>query len=348
MNRESESEIEKRKADHLSLAGSASCQMKGSNGLDTIRFEPVALPELNFAELDAQVKFLNKPLAFPFLISSMSGGVREADKMNMILAEAAETCQVALGLGSMRIALEQKSAQSSFKLRKFAPSIPILANIGGTQLIQKNGINDALRCIELADADGIYIHLNALQELLQPGGDCDWRGVSVAIQKFVRASPVPVFVKEVGHGISASSAEILVDLGVSWIDVAGSGGTSWSQIEHIRSGREGVSAFADWGVETKEAIEAIRSKKLSCMLVGSGGLRNGLDVAKVVRIGADIGAAAQPFLNPARSSLNKTVQVIKSWEKDFKITMFSTGSKNLAELRTAKLLDGGGRSDTRD
>ena len=344
----SESGIEKRKADHLTLAGSPACQMNGSNGLDTIRFEPVALPELNFAEIDSQVEFLNKPLSFPFLISSMSGGVREADRMNITLAEAAETCQVALGVGSMRIALEQKSAQSSFKLRKFAPSIPILANIGGTQLVQRNGISDALRCVELADADGIYVHLNALQELLQPGGDQDWRGVSAAIQKFVTASPVPVFIKEVGHGISASSAEMLIDLGVSWIDVAGSGGTSWSQIEHIRSGREGVSAFADWGVNTKEAIEAIRSKKLSCMLVGSGGLRNGLDVAKVIRIGADMGAAAQPFLEPARSSVNKTMQIIESWEKDFKIAMFSTGSQSVAKLKTAKLLTGGDASDTRD
>ena len=344
----SKSGIEKRKADHLTLAGSRACQMNGSNGLDTIRFEPVALPELNFAEIDSQVEFLNKPLSFPFLISSMSGGVREADRMNITLAEAAETCQVALGVGSMRIALEQKSAQSSFKLRKFAPSIPILANIGGTQLVQRNGISDALRCVELADADGIYVHLNALQELLQPGGDQDWRGVSAAIQKFVTASPVPVFIKEVGHGISASSAEMLIDLGVSWIDVAGSGGTSWSQIEHIRSGREGVSAFADWGVNTKEAIEAIRSKKLSCMLVGSGGLRNGLDVAKVIRIGADMGAAAQPFLDPARSSVNKTMQIIESWEKDFKIAMFSTGSHNVAKLKTAKLLTGGNGSDTRD
>ena len=344
----SESGIEKRKADHLTLAGSPACQMNGSNGLDTIRFEPVALPELNFAEIDSQVEFLNKPLSFPFLISSMSGGVREADRMNITLAEAAETCQVALGVGSMRIALEQKSAQSSFKLRKFAPSIPILANIGGTQLVQRNGISDALRCVELADADGIYVHLNALQELLQPGGEQDWRGVSAAIQKFVTASPVPVFIKEVGHGISASSAEMLIDLGVSWIDVAGSGGTSWSQIEHIRSGREGVSAFADWGVNTKEAIEAIRSKKLSCMLVGSGGLRNGLDVAKVIRIGADMGAAAQPFLEPARSSVNKTMQIIESWEKDFKIAMFSTGSQSVAKLKTAKLLTGGDASDTRD
>ena len=344
----SESGIEKRKADHLTLAGSPACQMNGSNGLDTIRFEPVALPELNFAEIDSQVEFLNKPLSFPFLISSMSGGVREADRMNITLAEAAETCQVALGVGSMRIALEQKSAQTSFKLRKYAPSIPILANIGGTQLVQRNGISEALRCIELADADGIYVHLNALQELLQPGGDQDWRGVSAAIQKFVTVSPVPVFVKEVGHGISSSSAEMLIDLGVSWIDVAGSGGTSWSQIEHIRSGREGVSAFADWGVNTKEAIEAIRSKKLSCMLVGSGGLRNGLDVAKVIRIGADMGAAAQPFLEPARSSVNKTMQIIESWEKDFKIAMFSTGSQSVAKLKTAKLLTGGDASDTRD
>ena len=293
---------------------------------------------MNFSEIDTRVKFVNKPLAFPFLISSMSGGVREADKMNTTLAEAAEACQVALGLGSMRIALERKSARSSFKLRKIAPTIPILANIGGTQLIQRNGTSNALRCIELAEADGIYIHLNALQELLQPGGDTNWRGVSASIKELVDRSPVPVFVKEVGHGISASSAQMLVDLGVPWIDVAGAGGTSWSQIEHIRSGQGGTSAFSEWGVKTREAIEAIRDKGNPCKLVGSGGLRNGLDVAKVIRIGADIGAAAQPFLEPARTSVDKTIQVIKSWEKDMKVTMFSTGSKNLAELKAAKLL----------
>ena len=334
----SESDIEKRKNDHLALAGSISCQMSSSNGLECIRFEPVALPELNFSEIDTRVQFVDKPLAFPFLISSMSGGVREADKMNATLAEAAEACQVALGLGSMRIALEQKSARSSFKLRRIAPTIPILANIGGTQLIRRNGTSDALRCIELAEADGIYIHLNALQELLQPGGDTNWRGVSAAIKEIADRSPVPVFVKEVGHGISASSAQMLIDLGVSWIDVAGAGGTSWSQIEHIRSGQEGISAFAEWGVKTREAIEAIRNNGNSCKLVGSGGLRNGLDVAKVIRIGADIGAAAQPFLEPARTSVDKTIQIIKSWEKEMKIAMFSTGSKNLAELKAAKLL----------
>ncbi len=334
----SESDIEKRKNDHLELAGSPLCQMNSSNGLESIRFEPVALPELNFSEIDTRVKFVNKPLAFPFLISSMSGGVREADKMNTTLAEAAEACQVALGLGSMRIALERKSARSSFKLRKIAPTIPILANIGGTQLIQRNGTSNALRCIELAEADGIYIHLNALQELLQPGGDTNWRGVSASIKELVDRSPVPVFVKEVGHGISASSAQMLVDLGVPWIDVAGAGGTSWSQIEHIRSGQGGTSAFSEWGVKTREAIEAIRDKGNPCKLVGSGGLRNGLDVAKVIRIGADIGAAAQPFLEPARTSVDKTIQVIKSWEKDMKVTMFSTGSRNLAELKAAKLL----------
>ena len=333
-----ESEIQKRKNDHLVLAGSSFSQMNSSNGLDSIRFEPAVLPELSFSEIESRVQFLNKPLAFPFLISSMSGGVREADKINKTLAEAAEDCQVALGLGSMRIALEQKSARSSFNLRSIAPTIPILANIGGTQLVQRNGISDALRCIELAEADGIYVHLNVLQELLQPGGDTDWRGVSAAIKELVSKSPVPVFVKEVGHGISASSAQILSDLGISWIDVAGTGGTSWSQIEHTRSGAGGTSAFAEWGVKTREAIEAIRGNGNSCKLVGSGGLRNGLDVAKVIRIGADIGAAAQPFLEPARTSVDKTIQVIKSWEKELKIAMFCTGSKNLTELKIAKLL----------
>lgn len=315
--------------------------MQRSNGLETIQLEPVSLPELALDDIDTSCTFLHKSLRQPLLIASMSGGVAAAERLNAVLATAAEAARVALGLGSMRIALENPRLAPAFNLRRYAPTIPLLANLGASQLLEPDGGTRALRCIDLAEADALIIHLNPLQEAIQPGGNTDWRGVSKALAALLRSSPVPVIVKEVGHGIGPITARRLLDLGVAWVDVAGAGGTSWAGIEQQRAGDSRRTPFHDFGISLTQSLRAIAADATlhsRLQLIASGGIRSGLDVAKALRLGATLASAAQPFLLAAQAGEQGVIALLETWQRELAITCLCTGSASISALRSAPLL----------
>lgn len=338
-------QITDRKHEHLAIAGLPEVQMTVSNGLEAIRFEPMALPELDLDEIDTSVKFLGKPLSLPLMIASMSGGTKESQKLNEQLAVAAQASGIALALGSMRIALENPSQRAAFELRSFAPTIPILANIGGAQLREVGGLKGALKCIEIASADALIVHLNPLQEALQPHGDTRWTGIKQAIAQLVLESPVPVIIKEVGHGIGLATARALADIGVCYIDVAGAGGTSWAAIETQRLGSPEAMKlgmpFHNFGITLAEALAAFNADpqlRDTLLVIASGGVRSGLDVAKALRMGAHLVSAAVPFLHAARVGDEALSDLIAQWHRQLKICCFVTGSPDINALKVAPLL----------
>ena len=342
----SSSDIHNRKTEHLTLARDPSTQMRSGNGLESIRFEPISLPEIDFSEIRIDSIFLGKPIACPIMIASMSGGTKESETLNERLAVAAQAMQIPLALGSMRIAIEQRELKKAFQLRHIAPTIPILANIGGAQLIEAGGIQRALDCAEIAAADALIVHLNPLQEALQPNGDRNWRGVGNAIKTLVEESAVPIIVKEVGHGLGTTSVKQLIDLGVAWIDLAGTGGTSWAMIEALRAGApqraEIGTVFADFGISAVETLNAINQEPeqyASCRFIASGGIRSGLDVARALRAGATLCSAAKPFLDAADKGPEAIESVIATWCEQLKVTCFVTGSLDIECLKHARLLD---------
>lgn len=341
----SSSDIHNRKTEHLTLARDGSTQMRSGNGLDSIRFEPISLPELDFSEIRIDSTFLGKPISAPIMIASMSGGTKESETLNERLAVAAQAMQIPLALGSMRIALEQPELKKAFQLRHIAPTIPILANIGGAQLVEAGGIQRAVDCAEIAAADALIVHLNPLQEALQPNGDRNWRGVGNAIKTLVEESAVPIIVKEVGHGLGTTSVKQLVDLGVAWIDLAGTGGTSWAMIEALRAGdlqrAEIGTAFANFGISAVETLNAINQepeKYASCRFIASGGIRSGLDIARSLRAGATLCSAAKPFLDAADKGGEAIESLVATWCEQLKITCFATGSRDIESLKHARLL----------
>jgi isopentenyl-diphosphate delta-isomerase len=331
-------EISQRKADHIHLALQAEHQAATSAGFDRIRVEHNAMPELHVDEVDCSTVFLNQYCSAPLIIGAMTGGCEHGEAINRHLAEAAEHCQIPMALGSQRAALQDGLPQD---VRRWAPEAMLLGNIGATQL-QQHGVELAQRAVDSVQANAMIIHLNPLQELVQPQGDRDWRGVLDAIEACCATLSVPVIIKEVGSGIGPSSAQRLIDVGVNFIEVAGRGGTSWASIENARieqTREQQIAApFLDWGMNTAELIPRVRSQSSQLGLIASGGLRNGLDIARSLRLGANISALAQPFLQPALESTEAVIEKIEILREQLRWAMFLTGSKDLKKLQSAALL----------
>ena len=330
-------DIRSRKADHITLSLQPEHQGQGGPGLDCLCFEPNPLPQMHLKDVELKSRFLDQTVSAPFLIGAMTGGCDNGELINQHLAEAAQACQIPLALGSQRAALEQGSQTD---IRRWAPSAILLGNIGATQL-QQQGLDLARRAVESIQANALVIHLNPLQELIQPDGDRDWNGVLEAIQNCTSRLEVPVVVKEVGSGIGPSSAIKLMHAGVKWIEVAGRGGTSWASIELARNGsvreREIAAPFINWGMDTVDLLPAVYAACPSIGLIGSGGVRHGLDIARCIRLGASMTALAQPFLAPALESTQAVIDKISILQEQLRWTMFLTGSRNLSDLRTAAL-----------
>ena len=331
-------DISQRKVDHINLALQAEHQAATSAGFDRIQFEHNSLPELLFSEVDCSTVFLNEYCSAPLIIGAMTGGCEHGETINRHLAEAAEQTQIPMALGSQRGALQNGLVQD---LRRWAPKAILLGNIGGTQL-QQHGVEFAQRAVDSVQANAMVIHLNPLQELVQPEGDRDWRGVLDAIEECCATLSVHVIIKEVGSGIGPSSAQRLIDVGVSWIEIAGRGGTSWASIEsaRIEQTREQqiVAPFLDWGMDTAQLIPRVRSQSSQLGLIASGGLRNGLDIARSLRLGANMSAMAQPFLQPALESTEAVIEKIEIFREQLRWAMFLTGSKSLKKLQAAPLM----------
>lgn len=334
--------ITQRKADHIRINLEENVQSGLTTGLEQYRFIHQALPELNLDEISLSTNFFHKNLSAPVLISSMTGGSDQAAKINLTLAEAAERENIALGLGSQRAAIDHNELAVTYQVRKVAPHALLFANLGAIQLNYGYGIDECQKAVEMIEADGLILHLNPLQEALQPEGNTHFKDLGRKIELVCKSLPVPVIVKEVGWGISERVAKLLIELGVAAIDVAGGGGTSWSQVEMYRAQTEQqaliASDFIEWGIPTAESILQVRRVSLTIPLIASGGLRNGIDIAKCIALGANLGGMASPFLKAAVKSVEDVVQTIQTIKKEIQITMFACAVSNIASLQTIPLV----------
>ena len=331
--------MSKRKEGHIDavLSGLANARAT-SAGFDGVHFEHCALPELDLADIDLSTPFLGKTLRRPFLISSMTGGHLHAARINAVLAEAAQSLGIALGVGSQRIALSAGVFHgTSRSLRRIAPDAALYGNVGAAQL-REYTVDDMRRAVDMIGADALIIHLNPLQER----GDTRWSGLQPRLEQLCAQLHVPVIVKEVGFGISAAVARRLVDCGVAAIDVAGAGGTSWSAVDGRLAEDPQLAALAeiyrDWGIPTATSLRQVRAALPGLPLIGSGGIRHGLDAAKALRLGADVVGQAGPLLRAAIDGIEPLMAHFALLEQGLRLACFATGSANLAALREAPLL----------
>lgn len=335
--------IGSRKADHIRINLEEDVRSGLTTGLERFRFLHQALPELDLDEIDLSTDLFGKRLKAPILISSMTGGTEEAGTINRRLARAAQETGIAMGLGSQRAALEHPEVAPTFQVRPVAPDILLFANLGAVQLNYGYGIDHCRRAVELIEADALVLHLNALQEAVQPEGDTRFAGLLDKIEAVCSALPVPVIAKEVGWGFSERAARALADAGVAAIDVAGAGGTSWTQVEMHRAETERqarlAAAFLDWGIPTAESIRSIKKVAPEMCILASGGLRNGIDIAKCIALGAQLGGMASPFLKAAASSLDETIQTIEEIKRQIQVCMFAAGAGDIAALQETPLLE---------
>lgn len=335
----------RRKSEHLRIALEKDVEFRTlTTEFDRYRLPHCALPELNLAEVDTSTQFLGKKLKAPFLISPMTGGTEEAGRINRNLAAIAQEFGWAMGVGSQRVALEDSRWADSYKVRDIAPDILLMANLGAVQLNYGYGVEECRRAVEMIEADALVLHLNPLQEALQPEGNTNFSGLLRKIEKVCTTLEVPVVVKEVGWGISPQVALKLVEAGVAAIDVAGAGGTCWSLIEMHRIGQESLKnvalAFSNWGIPTAEAIIGVRQVLPDFPLIASGGIRTGVDAAKAIALGADLVGIGAPFLKPAVLSIEAVRE--KAWEilHSFRIAMFCTGAGDIEALKQIRVEGG--------
>ncbi|WP_421694596.1 type 2 isopentenyl-diphosphate Delta-isomerase [Aestuariivirga sp.] len=337
------SEIERRKRDHIDIVMAGVARHSAPAGFDAIHFSHNALPEVDYAGVDLSTVFLGKALRLPFLASSMTGGPDVSERINRSIAEAAEQLGFAMGVGSQRISLTTDDRSGlGLELRRIAPSVPIYGNLGAIQLVNGMGLDEARRAVAQLEADALILHLNPLQEALQPGGDVNWSGVEAAIAHLARHLGVPIIVKEVGAGISADVARRLLSCGVAAIDVAGAGGTSWAAVEGHRAGspagQDLGEIFRDWGIPTPRALLDVSTACPGLPLIASGGIRHGLDAAKALRLGATLTAQAAALLPAAMAGTDAVIAHVEAYATALRITCLATGSKDLAALRAAPLL----------
>lgn len=332
-----------RKADHLRICIEQDVQCQSiTNGLERYRFTHTCLPELNRSDINLTTTFLGKKLGAPLLISSMTGGTEQAGIINRRLAEVAQHYKMAMGVGSQRVAVEKPQVADTFAVRSLAPDIPLFANLGAVQLNYEYGLDQCLRVVDILEANALILHLNPLQECIQPRGDVNFCGLLDKIEKLCTKLPVPAIAKEVGNGISGDMAQKLIDAGIAAIDVAGAGGTSWAKVESERAEtamqrRLGLT-FADWGIPTAECITNVRQVAPNIPLIASGGLRHGLEVAKAIALGADLAGLAMPFLRAAaesESTLNALAEVLIA---EITTVLFCTGNANLQQLKQSQTL----------
>lgn len=327
-----------RKMEHVRLCLNEQVGGEGvTTGFERYRFRHNALPELDFGEVSLETSFLGRRLRTPLLISSMTGGSAGTGAINERLAEAAQSRGWSLGVGSVRAAIEREELAVTFDVRAKAPDIPVIANLGAVQLVYGFGVDECRRAVEIAGADWLVLHLNGLQEVFQPEGNTNFAGLLREIERLCRNLGVPVGVKEVGWGIDADAARRLRGAGAAFIDVAGAGGTSWSQVEKFRNRdevkRAAAEAFADWGIPTAECIAEVRAALPDVPLIGSGGLAHGVDAAKALALGADLAGFGRGLLGPAVQSAESLDAVMARTELELRTAMFGIGAADPAALR---------------
>lgn len=337
-----DTELVNRKSDHIKINLEQDVRSALTTGLEKYRFVHEALPELDLNRLDTTLSLFARRLAAPILISSMTGGTADAGTINLRLAEAAQEVGVAMGVGSQRAALEHPEQAVTFQVRRVAPDILLFANLGAVQLNHGYTLDHCRRAVDMIQADALILHLNPLQEAVQNAGDTDFAGLAAKIEEICRKIEMPVIAKEVGWGISERTAKLLADCGVSAIDVAGAGGTSWSQVEMHRAPdeftRQLAATFVGWGIPTAESILNVKKAVPEMTVFASGGLKDGLDIAKCIALGATLGGMAGQFLKAAAVSTENVVEMMQLTKRQIEVTMFAAGVGTLSDLRKTKLV----------
>lgn len=339
----------KRKQDQLLITLNQDVSFKKINGgFESYSFIHQALPEIDMDEIDLSTRIFGKNLNLPLMISSMVGGISAAEKINKNLAKVAQICGIAMGVGSQRTGIEDAQSYKTYQVRKFAPSILLLANLGAVQLNYGFTINECRQAIDMINADGLILHLNPLQEAFQPEGNCNFKNLAVRIGDICRELHHPVIVREVGFGISKDAALKLIQAGISGIDTGGAGGTSWIEVEKYRAKSKIIKnvaeSFSNWGIPTTESIKMIKeavsiskdkydNSDNKIVIFASGGIRSGLDAAKAIALGADIAAIGLPVLKNIEVSVSNCIDYIKEIETGLKIAMFGIGARNINELK---------------
>ncbi|MBE7436156.1 MAG: type 2 isopentenyl-diphosphate Delta-isomerase [Anaerolineales bacterium] len=328
--------IDQRKADHIKINLEQDVRSALTTGLENYRFIHEALPEVGLDRLDTSLNLFGKTLSSPILVSSMTGGTDEAETINLRLAEAAQEMNIAMGVGSQRAAIEHPEQARTFQVRRAAPDILLFANLGAVQFNYGYGIDECRKAVDMIQADALYLHLNPLQEAVQDAGDTNWVGIAKKIEEVCKKLEVPVIAKEVGWGISEKTAKLLADCGVSAIDVAGAGGTSWSQVEMHRAPdeftRQLAATFVGWGIPTSDSILNVKTVVPEMTIFASGGLKDGLDIAKCIALGATLGGMAGQFLKASAVSSERAVEMMKLTKRQIEVTMFACGAESLTEL----------------
>ena len=318
--------INSRKDNHIAVCLKKNVQSECSNGFERYRLIHNALPETDFEDIKTNTVFLSKKIAAPILISSITGGTESGNRINRSLLEAANTLNIPFAMGSMRILLEKDSQGSFENPRKFAPNIPILANLGAVQFNYGFSKDHCMRAVELIEADALILHLNPLQEVLQSPKNTNFSGIVKKIEYLCSNFPVPVIVKEVGWGISDVAAKKLIDAGVQIIDVAGAGGTSWAKVEadisDVETAERLAAPFFDWGIPTAQCIEQIHARFPNIPLIASGGITHGVDIWKALLLGAQMVGIAGPLLAPANEGPQAVVSFLEILVQQLRIAKF--------------------------
>jgi isopentenyl-diphosphate delta-isomerase len=333
--------IDQRKADHIKINLEKDVRSALTTGLENYHFVHEALPELDLDRIDTSLSLFGKRLSAPILISSMTGGTAEAETINLRLAEAAQTVGIAMGVGSQRAAIEHPEHARTFQVRRTGPDILLFANLGAVQLNYGYGLDHCRRAVDMIEADALIFHLNPLQEAVQDAGDVNFSELSKKIEEICQKLEVPVIAKEVGWGISERTAKLLVGCGVSAIDVAGAGGTSWSQVEMHRAPdeftRQLAATFVGWGIPTADSILNVKKVSPDMNIFASGGLKDGLDITKCVALGATLGGMAGQFLKAAAISTENAVETMQLVKRQIEVTLFAAGVETLEGLRDGKV-----------
>jgi isopentenyl-diphosphate delta-isomerase len=333
-------ETQRRKADHIRICMDEKSQAKkASAGFEDIHFIHKALPEINKQEINLSTNFFGHKFSAPLIVGAITGGTTQAEKINATIAEAVEELQLGMGVGSQRAAIEDKNLAKTFAVaRKQAPHAFLIANIGGVQLVHGYSVKEAKKAIDMIQADAIAIHLNALQEAVQPEGQTKFKGVLSKIAELAEELDKPIIVKETGTGIAAEEAKMLEAVGVKAIDVGGLGGTSFAAVEYYRAGKEENQlqrflgeAFWDWGIPTATSIVEI-AQTVKIPVIASGGIRNGTDIAKSLVLGAKFTSLAQPVLQTAVKGVKETENLLTLLIEELRNIMFLVGAPNIEQL----------------
>ncbi len=334
---------QQRKSDHIRINLQEDVDFVHiSTGFERYRFVHCALPGFNLEDVDTSTTLLGKRLATPLLISSMTGGTPEASAINQRLAEAAQAAGVGMGLGSQRAAIEDPALADTYRVRHVAPDILLMANLGAVQLNYGYGPDECRRAVEMVEADALILHLNPLQEALQPEGETGFAGLLSKIEPVCRALEVPVVVKEVGWGLSEQVARQLANAGVAALDVAGAGGSSWSQVEMYRATtehqRQVAAAFAGWGIPTAESLLMVRRGAPGWPIIASGGIRDGIQMAKAIALGAAACGVAGPFLRAASESTAAVTELIAILVTQLRVAMFAASAADIQALQRTLII----------